>query len=105
MDTEKQTELFKVPGQKDAQASNILHDFEEVSLLTFKRKMSKQLCLWGAGKYGSVTRSSFFMAGDFKLLPLLRSGSLTFSSSQLKDLFIATVKIHSHNTRPSVSNS
>jgi len=26
--------------------------------------MSKQLCLWGAGKYGRVTRLSDFMAGD-----------------------------------------
>ena len=34
MDTEKQTELFKVPAQRDAKASNILHDFKKVSLLT-----------------------------------------------------------------------
>ena len=34
VDTEKQTELFKVPAQRDAKASNILHDFKKVSLLT-----------------------------------------------------------------------
>ena len=31
VDTEKQTELFKVPAQRDAKASNILHDFKKVS--------------------------------------------------------------------------
>ena len=31
VDTEKQTELFKVPAQRDAIASNILHDFMKVS--------------------------------------------------------------------------
>jgi len=38
VDTEKQTELFKVPAQRDAEASNILHDFKKVSLLTSKQK-------------------------------------------------------------------
>ena len=33
IDTEKQTELFKVPAHNDVDESNILHDFKTVSLL------------------------------------------------------------------------
>ena len=33
VDTEKQTELFKVPAHRDVDQSNILHDFKMVSLL------------------------------------------------------------------------
>ena len=33
-DTEKQTELFKVPGHGNVDHSNILHDFKKVSLVT-----------------------------------------------------------------------
>ena len=36
-DTEKQTELFKVPGHGNVNHSNILHDFKKVSLVTSKR--------------------------------------------------------------------
>ena len=32
MDTNKQTELFKVPAHNDVDGSNILHDFKAVSL-------------------------------------------------------------------------
>ena len=31
VDTEKQTELFKVPAHRDVDQSNILHDFKKVS--------------------------------------------------------------------------
>ena len=34
VDTEKQTELFKVPAHGKVDHSNILHDFKEVSLVT-----------------------------------------------------------------------
>ena len=34
VDTEKQTELFKVPGHNNVDQSNILHDFKTVRLLT-----------------------------------------------------------------------
>ena len=33
VDTEKQTELFKVPAHNDVDESNILHDFKTVSLI------------------------------------------------------------------------
>ena len=33
VDTEKQTELFKVPAHGNVDHSNILHDFKKVSLL------------------------------------------------------------------------
>lgn len=36
MDTEKQTELFKVPAQSNMDRSDILHDFKKVSLVTSK---------------------------------------------------------------------
>ena len=32
VDTEKQTELFKVPAHNDVDQSNILHDFKTVGL-------------------------------------------------------------------------
>lgn len=32
VDTEKQTELFKVPAHVNVEQSNILHDFKKVSL-------------------------------------------------------------------------
>lgn len=35
VDTEKQTELFKVPAHNNVDQSNILHDFKKVSLLTW----------------------------------------------------------------------
>ena len=35
MDTEKQTELFKVPAHNDEDESNILHDFKTVSQFVF----------------------------------------------------------------------
>ncbi len=34
VDTEKQTELFKVPAHDNVDHSNILHDFKTVSLVT-----------------------------------------------------------------------
>ena len=41
MDTEKQTELFKVPAHNDVDGSNILHDFKAVSLfLSYSRRHS-----------------------------------------------------------------
>ena len=45
-DTEKQTELFKVPAHGNGNHSNILHDFKEVSLVTLKKsqKRSKNIC-------------------------------------------------------------
>ena len=36
-DTEKQTELFKVPAHGNVNHSNILHDFKKVSLVTSKK--------------------------------------------------------------------
>ena len=33
VDTEKQTELFKVPAHRDVDQSDILHDFKMVSFL------------------------------------------------------------------------
>ena len=45
IDTEKQTELFKVPAQRDAKESNILHDFKKVSLLTSKKDAETALPL------------------------------------------------------------
>ncbi len=41
VDTEKQTELFKVPAHNDVDHSNILHDFKTVSLVTSNEKPSK----------------------------------------------------------------
>ena len=35
VDTEKQTELFKVPAHNDEDESNILHDFKTVSQFIF----------------------------------------------------------------------
>ena len=35
VDTEKQTEMFKVPAHNDVDESNILHDFKTVSLIAF----------------------------------------------------------------------
>ena len=41
MDTDKQTELFKVPAHNDVDGSNILHDFKAVSLfLSYSRRHS-----------------------------------------------------------------
>ena len=34
VDTEKQTELFKVPAHGNVDHSNILHDFKKVSLVS-----------------------------------------------------------------------
>ena len=34
VDTEKQTELFKVPAHVNKDPSNILHDFKTVSMVT-----------------------------------------------------------------------
>ena len=36
-DTEKQTELFKVPAHGNVNHSNILYDFKKVSLVTSKK--------------------------------------------------------------------
>ena len=41
VDTDKQTELFKVPAHNDVDGSNILHDFKAVSLfLSYSRRHS-----------------------------------------------------------------
>ena len=37
MDTEKQTELLKVPAHGNVDQVNILHDFKKVSLVTSKK--------------------------------------------------------------------
>ena len=36
VDTEKQTELFKVPAHNNVDHSNILHDFKMVRMINFK---------------------------------------------------------------------
>ena len=37
VNTEKQTELIKVPAHNNVEHSNILHDFKTVSLVSYKR--------------------------------------------------------------------
>ena len=37
VDTEKQTELFKVPAHRNVDHSNILHDFKMVSLFSVRK--------------------------------------------------------------------
>ena len=43
VDTEKQTELFKVPAHNDVDESNILHDFKTVSLFVLASSGVKTL--------------------------------------------------------------
>ena len=47
VDTEKQTELFKVPAHGNVEHSNSLHDFKKVSLVPSKKmspNRSKNIC-------------------------------------------------------------
>lgn len=46
VDTEKQTELFKVPARGKVDHSDILHDFKSVSLTTIGRNMYTILFRW-----------------------------------------------------------
>ncbi len=47
VDTEKQTELFKVPAHRNVDHSNILHDFKTVSLFCFNKKSLYRFDFWG----------------------------------------------------------
>ena len=61
-DTEKQTEMFKVPAHGNVDHSKILHDFKKVSLVTSKKAQIR------------VIRASSYEPGN-------RAGSVTGTNS------------------------